>query len=132
MRPPPPAEPAPLAEPVGPLDRVTVDRLRSLFHAADTNSLIHLFDSFVEDADSRIAALRAVAADGAAAEMGGRLHKLRGSCLMVGAARMAQTCRQLEQANQTKDHANLRRWIEQLDRDLEDVKNAIAAEAAAR
>ena len=121
-------EPTPAAQPLCSLDPAAVGRLRRLAQATDPALLKRIFDAFLEDSDKRVVALRAAVIAGDEIGLGRVAHAVKGSCLSVGAAKMAAICLQLQETNRSHEHAGLLRLIDEMARELEEVKGAISHE----
>jgi HPt (histidine-containing phosphotransfer) domain-containing protein len=91
------------------------------------STVASLYDTFINNALRLIAALKASESDAAREKT---LHTLKGSAAMMGAARVAQLADDLQQTCATMEAETLRKWIEQIDTELDETRRAVDAQLA--
>ena len=116
------AAPAPPAADV--LDASAIAELEAGGGPELRDELIALFN---EDAPSALEKIRAAAAAGDAAELGRVAHALKGSSATIGARLMSATCASLEAAGRAGQIADQGPAIVELERQMSDVLQALAA-----
>jgi HPt (histidine-containing phosphotransfer) domain-containing protein len=79
----------------GVLDRDAIDRLLEIT-GGDAGFVDELIDTYLEDAETQLAALREAARAGDVASMERPAHSLKSSSATVGAMALAELCRSLE------------------------------------
>jgi two-component system sensor histidine kinase/response regulator len=109
----------------GAIDFGVIDELRDV-DAAFTKELIGKFSSEVED---RMAALRQACADHDAAALAQLGHRLKGSCLTLGAIGMANMCAALEQSAKAADFDRGSRLGHELEQEFGRVRLALQQRA---
>lgn len=105
------------------LDRAVVDRLCADFDRALRRRLL---DLFVGQAPGLLATLRDRVAREDPDGVVQSAHKLRGSCLNLGAGRMSRVCRRLEQTAGAGDLAQAPSLLEDLDRAFEATRTELS------
>ena len=113
------------------LDPETVDQLRALAQATDSDLLDRLQASFARDTPPRLVALRAAVVAGDAGAVAFGLHTLTGSAANLGAIEIVATCRQIESASQTAGGPGIEQLLDQLDRNAAEAGAELARVAAA-
>jgi signal transduction histidine kinase/DNA-binding response OmpR family regulator len=88
-----------------PLDPTSLERLRALRSPGDPDFLRELVDIFVRDAEAGLTDLEAAVRASERTEVRDYAHKLVSGCENVGAKRLAQFCRDLEDASRASDAA---------------------------
>ena len=86
----------PEGEPPDPLDRQSLDRLRSLSAGDGDGFLGKVIHTFLASSADDLAAVRRLAAEGRWLEVGRAAHRLKGSSATLGATRVAAVCATLE------------------------------------
>ncbi len=79
------------------LDEVQLDNLREVSGENGT-LLVEVTDHFIEDVPAGVASLEAFAANGDSVGLGQAAHRMASTALACGATRVAEACRELEQA----------------------------------
>nr|MDQ3317199.1 response regulator [Actinomycetota bacterium] len=108
-----------------PLDPKVLAGLREL---GDAELLSELAEMFLDDASSRLAALRGVIEDGDAHAVERAAHTLKGSSGNMGATGMAAICAELEEAGASGDLARAPGLLERLEEEFGRVRPALEAE----
>jgi signal transduction histidine kinase/CheY-like chemotaxis protein/HPt (histidine-containing phosphotransfer) domain-containing protein len=121
------APPAPAPPPASVLDQERAGRLRAVF-AGDGALFARVVAGFADDAARRVAALRQAVERGDAAAVRSLAHALRGSCLNVGAARMAEVAGALEGKAAGTSPGGGRELVDQLEAELQIARSALALE----
>lgn len=78
------------------IDTDTLAALRSLQEEGEDDLLAELIDLFLQDAPTRVTAIREAVELGNWAALAERAHSLKGSCASLGAVHMADLCARLE------------------------------------
>ena len=129
-----PASPAPASSVNGRaavLDDEIVQRLRGLRGAADPTLFARLMELFQESAEQQIKAMRLAAGAGDASGLQKAAHALKGASLNIGASAMAESCRQLENLDNSGSVAGATELLGQLDAAFVQVRAQMAHELAA-
>jgi HPt (histidine-containing phosphotransfer) domain-containing protein len=124
--PPPPAADAARDEP-GPLDLDAIAELRQLGGEGGEDALRQLVAVFEEAAMPRLSALHEALGRRDAGELERRAHTLKGSSLSVGARRVADLSRALEQVGRAGDLTRAADLLPQLETELARYEAAIEA-----
>jgi two-component system sensor histidine kinase/response regulator len=111
-----------------PLDEGVLAGLREL---GDADLLSELSTIFVDDASSRLAALREAAERGDAKSVKQIAHTLKGSSGNMGAKRMAKICAELENVGASGDLSYAPELLGRLEEEFSRVRPALEAETAA-
>ena len=109
------------------LDPGVLERLRDL---GDDDLLAELSAMFLDDASSRVAALRRALEAGDAESVEQTAHTLKGSSGNMGAARMAALCARLQEAGALGDLSGGAKLLDLLEEELGRVRPALEAETA--
>jgi HPt (histidine-containing phosphotransfer) domain-containing protein len=113
------------------LDPETVDQLRALARAANSDLLQKLQASFARDTPPRLVALRAAVVAGDADAVAFGLHTLSGSASNLGAIEIVATCRQIESAGWAAGAPAVEPLLDQLERNAAEAGAELARMAAA-
>ena len=118
-------EPAPDGAP----EDETVDRrvLENLEKSGGTELVGKLIGIFLEEATSRLAALREAVHGGEAAEVGRLAHALKGSCASMGIRKMMRLSEALERAGDSGDLSLAERLFDRLEDEFGRVRTALGA-----
>ena len=87
-----------------------------------------LIATFLEDATSRLAALREAAGGGEAPAVRGLAHAFKGSCGSMGATEMTRLSAALEEAGASGDLSRARGLVGRLEEEFGRVRTALEAE----
>ena len=109
----------------GPLDIVVLGKLRDLLGERGREFIDNLTALFLQDSQTRIEALRLAISENRAAEIYKIAHAFKGSCVNVGARRLAGLCEILEQKGTTGNLQNAGRILEHLEAEYALVATAI-------
>jgi two-component system sensor histidine kinase/response regulator len=110
-----------------PLDEVVLAGLREL---GDAELLSELSTMFLDDASSRLAALREAVEEGDARAVERVAHTLKGAAGNMGAPRMAAICAELENVGASGDLERAAELLGRLEEEFGRVRPALEAEAA--
>lgn len=105
-------------------DPHTLEQLHELVDGDDTSFLLDLFESYLSTARESIQTLREQADQDVLRRAA---HTLKGSSLNVGAARVADLCKALEQELRATHPADLRGQIERIEAQVQQVHEHYAA-----
>ena len=108
-----------------PLDPEVLAVLREL---GDDELLKELVEMFLDDASTRLAALRGALDGGDAGSVEREAHTLKGSSGNMGAKKMAAICAELQEAGASGDHPRAAELLGRLDEEFGRVRPAIEAE----
>jgi CheY-like chemotaxis protein len=111
-----------------PLDEGVLTGLREL---GDADLLSELSTMFLDDASSRLAALREAVEGGDAKSVEQIAHALKGSSSNMGAKRMAKICAELEYVGASGDLSYAPELLGRLEEEFSRVRPALEAETAA-
>ena len=100
------------------LEHALLDELKNLQEDGEPDILVELADLFFEDTPARLAVLRAACEAGDAEALGQTAHALKGSCANLGARKMAETARLLEEAGRRGDLSAAPRLLDRLDEEF--------------
>jgi two-component system, sensor histidine kinase and response regulator len=114
------------------LDPAAIGELRALDDDGSDSVLHSLTGLFFEEAEPRVAGLRASIARQEWTEIGHSAHALKGSALSVGARRVGLLAVSLQSAAATADEHEATDLVERIERALADTRAAFDVEAAAR
>jgi CheY-like chemotaxis protein len=109
------------------LDRAVVENLRQLGGPELVSELVRMF---LEDAESRLAALREGVEKNDAGALERTAHTLKGSSGNMGATRMAAVCAELEEAGASRDLGRAPGLLTRLEEEFGRVRPALEAEAS--
>jgi HPt (histidine-containing phosphotransfer) domain-containing protein len=112
----------------GPGDPLDPDVLAGLRELGDAELLAELVEMFVDDATSRILALRGTLEKDDAEAVERVAHTLKGSCANMGALRMAEVCEDLQEMGRSGDLSGASELVEQLEAEFGRVRQALEAE----
>jgi HPt (histidine-containing phosphotransfer) domain-containing protein len=113
------------------LDPETVDQLRALARATNSDLLHKLQASFARDTPPRLVALRAAVVAGDADAVAFGLHALSGSAANLGAVEIVATCRQIGSASEAAGGTALEPLLDQLERNAAEAGAELARVAGA-
>ncbi len=102
-----------------PIDYDVIERLRELEAQGSPSLLAEIVAHFLKDAPTRIATMRNALAARDADALRRAAHALKGSCLTVGAAAMAEGCKAIEARAKTGSIDGCDRWLSTLENDLD-------------
>jgi HPt (histidine-containing phosphotransfer) domain-containing protein len=105
-------------------DPATLEQLRELIDGDDTSFLNDLFESYLSTAKDSIDSLRG---DTDQEVLRRAAHTLKGSSLNIGASRVADLCRQLENALRSQPPADLLARVEQIESGVQQVHDNYAS-----
>lgn len=105
-------------------DPATLEQLRELIDGDDTSFLNDLFESYLSTAKDSIDSLRG---DTDQEVLRRAAHTLKGSSLNIGASRVADLCRQLENALRAQAPADLLARVEQIESGVQQVHDNYAS-----
>ena len=80
------------------LDMNVIASLKELGGADDPSLLTDLIEAFLSDSPARLASIEAASANGEGEALSAAAHGLKSSAANMGALRLSELCRQLEQA----------------------------------
>jgi len=109
------------------IDFYAIAQLRALEAEGDDGFLQQMIDAFVESADPAVEQVVKACALADVSTLKRQAHALKGSCGNFGARPMMELCRQLEQAGEQEDFADVRRLAEGLTAEYARVKRALLA-----
>jgi CheY-like chemotaxis protein/HPt (histidine-containing phosphotransfer) domain-containing protein len=109
-------------------DPLDPDVLAGLRELGDAELLAELVELFVDDAPSRISALRDAFEKDDAEAVERIAHTLKGSCGNMGALRLAEICENLQVIGHSGDLSEASELIEQLEAEFGRVRQALEAE----
>ena len=116
---------------VEPVDEVlSQDMIAQLRKTLSVEVRQHLHRIFEELLPSRVAAIENAARSGDTVELRHTAHLLRGSSLMLGATRLGQICRQLEDASAGKDAVVAERQVARLVAVADEARQALREQLA--
>jgi HPt (histidine-containing phosphotransfer) domain-containing protein len=109
------------------LDYAVLDELKDLQEDGEPDILAELADLFFEDTPARLAVLRAAWEAGDAEALGQTAHALKGSCANLGARKMAETAKLLEEAGRRGDLPATPRLLDRLDDEFRQTRAELSA-----
>jgi len=112
------------------VDRVVLDRLRTLESAGSPGLVEKLLDSFLEDTPRQLADLLHAAQAGDAARLTKLAHKLKGSVANLGASGMVRVCTELETRGRNGDTGVAPKLVADLERQFGLASTALRSEIA--
>ena len=112
----------------GSLDLTVLESLRLIQQEGGGEIVDRLVATFLEEAPSRLAALRADAERGDSQSFWRTAHALNGTCRSVGAVRMGEICLQLERLGDSGDLTRVPDVFAQLEEEFERVRLLLDAE----
>jgi HPt (histidine-containing phosphotransfer) domain-containing protein len=112
------------------IDQGVLAGLRELQQEGEPDLLDELIGAFLEDAPTRLAALREAATQEKAEDLGRAAHALKGSSGSLGAKRMVPICEELEALGRKGDLAHASGLLTRLEAEFERVREALIAEVA--
>jgi PAS domain S-box-containing protein len=110
------------------LCKSTLASLRELGSESGAEFFPELLDMFERDAVKHLGGLRSAIAGGQMARLRREAHTLKGACLNVGAEKMADFCRELENLGIAQRTEGALETLDQLDREFDRVKGEIEGE----
>jgi HPt (histidine-containing phosphotransfer) domain-containing protein len=105
-------------------DPATLEQLRELIDGDDTSFLNDLFESYLSTAKDSIDSLRG---DSDQEVLRRAAHTLKGSSLNIGASRVADLCRQLENALRSQAPSDLLARVAQIESRVQQVHDNYAS-----
>ena len=109
------------------LDYAVLENLRSLQEEGDPDLLTELVEVFEEDAPPRLAAIREATERGDAPTVERAAHTLKGSSGNLGATKMSETARLLEEAARAGDLSAAPTLLDRLEADFEETRAGFSA-----
>lgn len=106
-------------------DPATLEQLKELVDGDDTSFLHDLFESYLTTARDSIESLRS---DGGPDVLRRAAHTLKGSSLNVGASRVAELCKHLENSLRSESPSDLAARVDQIENRVQQVHEHYAAE----
>ncbi len=113
------------------LDPEVVGQLRALSLASNSDLLARLGTSFARDTPVRLEALRAAVAAGDVDAVAFNAHTIKGSAANLGAVRVAEICRQIENLPALTEAGSVERLLTELERETALAQAAFTRLAAA-
>ena len=110
------------------IDMAAIDRLKQLSDPQN-QFMAKLVMLFMEQADGSIEEIKKHFADGNAVLTSKAAHKLKGSAMNVGAARLSKLCASIERSAINNELGVAAQWVESLENCNEASKSALAAVA---
>jgi two-component system, sensor histidine kinase and response regulator len=117
--------PEPDGRPV--LDHAILQGLRGLQEEGEPDLLAELVEVFEQDVPPRLETLREAVENGAAGTVERTAHTLKGSAGNLGAAKMAETARLLQDAGRAGDLSAVPALLQRLDADFEEARAGLSA-----
>lgn len=114
-----------------PIDRATFERLLEMT-GSDLEFLDELVDTYLDDGATQIAALEAAVAAGSVEELVRPAHSLKGSSLNIGALRLGELSRGLEEAARGGAADDAARAVTEIAAAFAEARSALLAEREAR
>lgn len=99
------------------LDPVTINRLIDIGKATDPGFTLQVLEMFAKQAPSCIEEMRTGLSSGDYTTMWKSAHKLKGTCLNIGAKKVAEVCKEIERKGRNLEVAGLQGLIMQLEVD---------------
>jgi HPt (histidine-containing phosphotransfer) domain-containing protein len=96
------------------LDQAVIDTLRQLTPPGEPDVLAEVLSLFLEEAPPRIARLRNAWASGNIEEVHRAAHSLKGSAGNIGARRMYEVCRRLDEQGRSDDRSGVGQLVDEL------------------
>jgi len=110
------------------IDYSVIESLRELQQDDEPDLLAELTELFLDDTDNRLVALRAAIETGDAESVERTAHSLKGSSGNMGALKMSEICKELENAGTSEDLSGSSEMLEQLVEEFERVREALGNE----
>jgi HPt (histidine-containing phosphotransfer) domain-containing protein len=107
------------------LDSAVVDALRQLTPPGEPDVLAEVLRLFLQEAPPRIERLRNAWASGNIEELHRAAHSLKGSAGNIGARRLFEVCRQLDEQGRSDDRSGVARLVDDLGVEFGKVESAI-------
>lgn len=107
------------------LDPAVVDSLRQLTPPGEPDVLIEVLTLFLDEAPKRMEKLRDAWQERNAYEMQRAAHSLKGSAGNIGARRMYEICKQLDERGKANDFTGAKHLIEVLAGEFHNVETEI-------
>jgi PAS domain S-box-containing protein len=102
--------------------------MRKLAGNVNPALLIEVIDIFLKDAPTRLEAMRAALAAGDAQAVGKAAHALKGGCAYVGATRMSDLCKRLEERGRAGSLEGMAEGLSELEEEYGRVSRALETE----
>lgn len=94
------------------IDQNVID---GLIEIGDKEFLVELIDIFLEQAEGLVQEIKLAVDLGNAETLTKVAHKLKGSCLNLGANKLGNICQELENISKDEDFSNVNNIVEPLD-----------------
>jgi len=91
-----------------------------------------LVDTYLDDGEQMVEVLRDAAARGAIGDLVRPVHSLKSSSINVGALRLGEQCRTLEEAARGGDVPHAAEWVERIAAGFDDARRELLAERSSR
>ena len=98
----------------------------------DAEFVDELVDTYLEDGERQVEALRAAVESGSVDDLVRPAHSLKSSSLNVGALRLGGLCRTLEEASRNGEVPHAAEWVAQVAAAFAEARQALLAERAGR
>jgi HPt (histidine-containing phosphotransfer) domain-containing protein len=98
----------------------------------DLEFIDELVDTYLDDGAAQIDALRAAVESGVVADLVRPAHSMKSSSLNVGAVRLGEQCRTLEEAARSGDVPHPAEWVAAIAAGFEEARRALLDERARR
>jgi HPt (histidine-containing phosphotransfer) domain-containing protein len=105
--------------------------LADLEREGESEFVRELIDTFLRDTAARMESMRKAAASADLEVLAACSHALKGSTLLVSADRLAELCWEIEQDAAEKKHRDYPAMVAQLDRVLQETREAMVSYAEA-
>lgn len=112
----------------GPLEGSAMQTLRAMEEEGEENLVHELITAFLEDAETRMAAIRAAVENCDAEVLAVEAHTLKGSCAIFGASKMASLCEQMQLRGRERQLAGSEGALSELESEHSEVRKALQAE----
>src|SRR5688572_5568834 len=110
-----------MSEPVV-LDPAVIDSLRQLTMPGEPDVLVQVLRLFLQEAPPRIARLRNAWASGDIEDVHRAAHSLKGSAGNIGARRLFEVCRRLDEEGRSDDRSAVSQLIDELGAEFDKVE----------
>ena len=107
------------------LDQSVIDALRQLTPPGEPDVLAEVLRLFLQEAPPRIERLRNAWASGNIEELHRAAHSLKGSAGNIGARRMFEVCRRLDEQGRSGDRSGVAELVDELSAEFDKVESEI-------
>ena len=112
------------------LDRAALDRVRKLQEESGAELMAELIELFLEDSPAQMAALKEAVYQADFDALKRSAHSLKGSCVSLGARRVASICSEMEKRGRDRHLDDAGEMLIQLEIEFEQARSALASENA--